>query len=210
MDTADTAVRGFDPVAAPHLDLAQRNTVIGDGLREPCRPEIHAARQSRPGVEAVVGPGDHLLGPVSRVSGLPGTNWVSSAGLSWSKASSVQRSRTSGDAASTRSTGTSRARPARCFGSTTRWVTALRTGSTTTRVNSPHTPSVQRASVPIVNCVVSDTLSLRHLRLDRIAVQCPATHSRHLRDGVEATSRKDVGRGRRRCGSVRRRHLPGA
>ena len=67
----------------------------------------------------------------------------------------VQRSRTSPVVASTRSRGTSRPSPCRCFGSTTRWVTARATGSTTTRLTSPQTPSVQLASAPIVNCVVS-------------------------------------------------------
>jgi len=49
----------------------------------------------------------------------------------------------------------SRPSPWRCFGSTTRWVTARATGSMTTRATSPQTASVQLASAPIVNCVVS-------------------------------------------------------
>ena len=47
------------------------------------------------------------------------------------------------------------AEPARCFGSTTRWVTVCATGFTTTLVTAPHGPSVQETSVPIVNCVGS-------------------------------------------------------
>ena len=105
-------------------------------------------------------------GPYAAYPVLPGTNCVSSAGSSCSKAASVHCSRTPGGAASARSIGTSRASPERSFGSTTRWVTVWATGSTTTRVSSPHTPSAQRASLPIVNCVVPGTLSLRHLRLD--------------------------------------------
>jgi hypothetical protein len=43
----------------------------------------------------------------------------------------------------------------RCFGSTTRCVTARATGSTTTWVTSPQMPSEQLATVPMVNCSVS-------------------------------------------------------
>src|SRR6202034_1864543 len=51
--------------------------------------------------------------------------------------------------------------------------TASATGLTTTRDTLPHTPSVQRASVPMVICVDSGTLNLRHRGLDPTAVQCP-------------------------------------
>src|ERR1035441_1188525 len=67
----------------------------------------------------------------------------------------VQRSLISPPVASTRSRGTSRPSPCRCFGSTTRCVTARATGSTITRITSPQAPSLQLASAPIVNGVVS-------------------------------------------------------
>src|ERR1022692_519300 len=67
----------------------------------------------------------------------------------------VHRSRTSSAVASTRASGTRRARPARCVGSTTRSVTARAIGSTTTRVTLPQSPSVQRTSAPIVTSSAS-------------------------------------------------------
>src|ERR1700689_691991 len=81
-------------------------------------------------------------------------NRVSSAGSSSPNSAVVQRSRIWPAVASMRSSGTSRPGSRRCFGSTTRWVTASATGSTITRVTSPQAPSLQLASAPIVNCAV--------------------------------------------------------
>src|SRR5579859_6587181 len=47
--------------------------------------------------------------------------------------------------------GTRRPSPCRCLGSTTRCVTTLDSGSTTTRLTVPAGPSLQVASAPIVN-----------------------------------------------------------
>ena len=47
LDMPDTAVRGFDPVAAPHLDFAQRDPVVGDGRDNPASP-----RYTPPGIPA--------------------------------------------------------------------------------------------------------------------------------------------------------------
>src|SRR3954447_26003354 len=78
---------------------------------------------------------------------------VSSASSSCSNSASVQRRSSCSLVASTRSRGTSRPSPWRCFGSTTRWVTLRATGSTTTRSTSPQIPSLQLTSTPIVNFV---------------------------------------------------------
>src|ERR1700733_7086659 len=43
--------------------------------------------------------------------------------------------------------------PRRCLRSTTRWVIERATGSTTTRLRSPHTPSLAATSLPMMYCV---------------------------------------------------------
>src|SRR3984885_10814338 len=43
--------------------------------------------------------------------------------------------------------------PCRCFRSTTRWVIERATGSTTTRLRSPHTPSLPATSLPMMYSV---------------------------------------------------------
>src|ERR1700722_8344641 len=83
-------------------------------------------------------------------------NLVSSAGSRFSNSALVQRSRTSPPLSlPTRSSGTSRLGPCRTPVSTTRWVSALATGLTTTRLTLPTGPSLALTSVPIVNLAVS-------------------------------------------------------
>src|ERR1019366_6943596 len=87
-------------------------------------------------------------------------NRVSSARSSASNSANVQVSFTESAEASTRSSGTSRPRPTRCLGSTTRCVTSRVTGLTTTRISAPQSPSRQLTSTPIVNCVASAMVTL--------------------------------------------------
>src|SRR6202012_3230373 len=78
------------------------------------------------------------------------------AGSRFSNSALVQRSRTSPPLSlPTRSSGTSRLGPCRRPVATTRWVSALATGLTTTRLTLPTGPSLALTSVPIVNSAVS-------------------------------------------------------
>src|SRR3984885_16383308 len=83
-------------------------------------------------------------------------NLLSSAGSRFSNSALVQLSRTSPPPPppTTRSSGTSRLGPCRKPGSTTRWVSALAMGSTTTRLTLPTAPSLQLTWAPIVNSAV--------------------------------------------------------
>src|SRR5215469_11860758 len=80
---------------------------------------------------------------------VPGTKLASSAGSSDSNSATVHRSLTSPGEASTSRTGTSLLSTCWWCGSTTMWVTAGTTGSTTTRSTVPAGPSVQVAWAPI-------------------------------------------------------------
>src|SRR5580700_8806670 len=107
-------------------------------------------------------------------------NWVSSAGSSCANSARVHRILivpVAASAMSTRSSGTSRASPARPFGSTTRWVSDRATGSTITRRTSPQSPSVQLASAPIVNEVSVTVFSRRrcHHPFYRVTARMPVT-----------------------------------
>jgi hypothetical protein len=65
---ADLAVGGMDAIAAAHLHLAQRNGVVGDGLRD---PGDHVALD--PGGPAQAQPrlGEHLFRAVGRIASGP-------------------------------------------------------------------------------------------------------------------------------------------
>src|SRR6204780_2967638 len=155
LDTADGAVGGVHVLAAAHLDFASRGRVVDDLHRADFRAESRHA-----GAEAVVGPAERLVRAI-RGNAAGARDELGLLGVSsCSNSAGGHDSLTSPPEASTRSTGTSLARSSRCFGSTTRWVTARATGSTTTRHTTPQAPSLQLTSAPIVNGVVSATAIL--------------------------------------------------
>ena len=153
LNSPDLPVSRVDVLAAANLHLPQRDSVVVEGRRD-SSPVV--AKQAA-AADAVVRPGDHVLRVVIAVTvGDPtATNCVSSAQSSRWNSAIVQSSLTSAGAASTRRSGTSRPGPCRCGGSTTRSVTDRATGSTTTRVTLPQTPSLQLTSAPIVTSVAS-------------------------------------------------------
>src|SRR5215469_10703086 len=140
---------------------------------------------------------------------VPATKWVSSAGSIASNSAMVDRSMTPSAVASTRSMGTSR--PLMCWwcGSTTIWVTAGATGSTTTRVTLPQAPSVQLTWAPIVTgSVPSMGVLLCHgspggARMVPLGEdQIQAEHAHHTAAAIRPLPGAGVGVGRLQSGDV--------